>query len=811
MPFEKLVTAIKGELKNDGEGKRKNTFDRLLANNIVSTEQLFENAAGTMLPLYSFYTKTRKLDPDLVIAFLSKHLVWEAINELEFANRRWVFDHGLTTEVDGQYRYLLNFAGDGVGGIIQDKDTLEISNVELSNDAVRPLSFAHGLLTEDQNRHLQEQLRVADKKKWDEVSSSSLPLSGHSARHTYESSVRYVESGYRNILHAVTRCLFKPVTNDAFTQEARANFGLSQSDIKRIDGKARSIKMAEQRRAFFYGHKVFRSRFADQSAMAVINRVSTPNSVKLHDYLTDARASDRDRINRADFFLTYRVASSVIGSKLFPNTVQHHLGGLNSLLVNEPQQINDEVDKAQSSHPSLTRQQLTSKMISDLIDRDGANVDLKQLLSLTGIVLKTDGQRLNYNTLVQHLKGLTPQRTGVFTIKNYLNCFKSASKEVLPKTRGDWQAYRKLVSLITKDDPLAFNDDASVASVASVSDVKKFWKSVAKADGLNKYMRGLESAGLPISDATDTLAQYLDDGYHVLPMTYTFTEKMANSAAELANRNAFNDYRTAIKVEMKNHKEQMNFKSAVKLSHEMHDIQLVAYDIYALLGCENDSIVSWNAVMEDPVELGGYVLTPILNQVDLQREGREMRHCVSGYVGACLRGESTIITIVNDSDLKDRATLEIKYNETTDEKGKPNGVKLKNVQLRSFNNTNPSKALTLMANRYINKLNRGGKNTFTQYRFMMDSVDHEALANNGGGNAFISTLLYLVAFAKKGITLNKEGLIEFCQRHDVAQDDLLAQFSEQDLSLTLESNKVVNEAIKPAKDAYQGIPLPLAI
>ena len=66
--------------------------------------------------------------------------------------------------------------------------------------------------------------------------------------------------------------------------------------------------------------------------------------------------------------------------------------------------------------------------------------------------------------------------------------------------------------------------------------------------------------------------------------------------------------------------------------------------------------LEWNSLV-GPVEIDGFTIHPLTSELELLEEGREMRHCVSGYGRTCANGGSRIFSITQEG--RRIATMEI--------------------------------------------------------------------------------------------------------------------------------------------------------
>ena len=781
MSFELLASTLREKLTGDPIGHKNEAIQALVRDHVVSREKVIEAAAGLMLPLYSHYTKTKNLESDKVVDFLLDEVLWEhdAISQLSRMTSRWSLDHGMTEEVQGQYRYLLVFnrGGSGISALYQDKDTGQVHSATLPQ--TQKLNFAMGKLTADQNALVQDALGKAEELDWNQKYKNHIHLSGYSANYQFKEDMRYADSGYRDLLNRVVR-----FTGNLDDDHALRPFHLSKQDIHAFNGRSQSMMHASNNKTFAYGHKVFRHEYLDQDALKLLNQVHSHDTVKLYQYLTDPTASKTALANRADFFEQYRLLSRDVSKALFKDNDSPDYAGNYSDYDRTAEPVTHEgktLSKGEASRQDLIR----------LIDMDGANMDIKAIFPLLGIRYDPKGQHINERTLAHHLKGVTPQRAaGYLDIEGFMKMLKLSSKELLPKKRADWKGLQKL-SPVLNPHRGPFDDDSTPQEMHDKK-TKRLWKSIGKSGGIGLYIKGLEDLGLPRSNERDGLSSYLNDSANIF---------------HYISANTGDLFKERTQKEFKQLRSDLDFRKCVKTATQIHESMAISNDVYALLSIDDRDAVTWSAVMEDPIDIANYTVTPLLNQAELSREGQEMRHCVGGYVSQCVRGQSTVVSIVNNTDPKDRATMEIRYDEKRDEKGKLERVMLTNAQCRSFSNQQPSKALELIAKQYISKVNRSSKGVLNNYTLMQDNAisDYDSSIAISDGRKVLGSILYIVHATRMGKPVNGETLDHICSSAEITQEAVLALMSEQGvspqfkhLSLSMNDNMDELETIAPA-------------
>jgi len=384
---------------------------------------------------------------------------------------------------------------------------------------------------------------------------------------------------------------------------------------------------------------------------------------------------------------------------------------------------------------------------------------------------------------------VSQQRSGGYIdLDSYMDFFRYASKEILPTNRANWKAFQSLAPFITQKttqtaqpikkikSPANWKDEGSDdLSLNNVEITKPFWRQISKAGSLAGYMDNLIKAGLPRSKDKDTLRMHLADGEDILNRMAKGFSAGSSGAQKI------------LKDALIKSRDPLDLKAAVTQSARLHESLNLASDMSALLSVDDPESVSWSAVMEDPVSLGGYTMTPILTDVALQREGRELHHCVGGYVSKCLQGKVTIVSIVNDADPQDRATLEITYTENVDNDNALSSVTLSNEQCRSFRNADPSKALSVIAKSYLGKINKQRKQTLNNYKLMQDEVSsgHYNVSPSNSERA-INSFLDLVVSAEMNKVVEANTITKIAEGINKTEDEIIRLFADHDLELTIE-------------------------
>lgn len=128
--------------------------------------------------------------------------------------------------------------------------------------------------------------------------------------------------------------------------------------------------------------------------------------------------------------------------------------------------------------------------------------------------------------------------------------------------------------------------------------------------------------------------------------------------------------------------------NASKLTKEMNNV--------------SSNPVQWDGLLESPVALSeNYTIHSITTRQDLLEEGNEMDHCVFSYLGACLSGESTIMSI-RDEHNERVATLELNPNSSD---GDDEPVTYSFGQCFGYKNENVSDELRSLVDSFIDKIN----------------------------------------------------------------------------------------------------------
>lgn len=109
-----------------------------------------------------------------------------------------------------------------------------------------------------------------------------------------------------------------------------------------------------------------------------------------------------------------------------------------------------------------------------------------------------------------------------------------------------------------------------------------------------------------------------------------------------------------------------NFKELANLNNELHKYH---GRIVREANRNTAHDLSWSKLTDAPLRLGNYVIDTVNSRLDLLLEGTEMDHCAFSYMGACMAGESVIMS-ARDASTGDRvATIELVPEYEEDENG----------------------------------------------------------------------------------------------------------------------------------------------
>ena len=120
------------------------------------------------------------------------------------------------------------------------------------------------------------------------------------------------------------------------------------------------------------------------------------------------------------------------------------------------------------------------------------------------------------------------------------------------------------------------------------------------------------------------------------------------------------------------------------------------------------SLDSWLPLLSknDTYKYNNVVFSNLVNASQLQKEGKEMSHCIGSYVSNCLTGRSHIFSI-EDKDTKARATVQIKVRYEADIKR--NELQFLNNQLRSKSNASASDEIQKAVEAFVDYINNTAK------------------------------------------------------------------------------------------------------
>lgn len=730
MSHDLLFNAIKAELARDHVGHKNELVHTLTVDRFIDRDGVIDRLAGSLLPFYSYYIKEKGLAQADVVDFLATKMAFAILPDLPIIQPTRIIDYGLAHPQEDRFAYFAVLQGgtsafarviaydkqeqrlDTVG-IALDDPVVEAAATfgdtdpaaKLLEETVNPMSFTYGEVTPEVNSYVQTFL---ENKVGEGSILSDTIVSGHHANTSFAKDLQYSwrQGAYDHIAGLVF--------TDDMLQGDDARFMIESDALIKIAQKDKAIINQGLRKQFAYGHKYLRTHFLDQAARHVIEVTNTGSEVEFYNYLTDLSVSEVVRENRQAFFRDYRIISREVFGLVKGN------GPLNGIMDNP---------FSSDFHYGNEETEDKKSRVRDLVDRDGSSVDIKQLLPLVypeKEAFQSDTPSgLSLKVLGKHLKGLTHQRTGGYiNVGDYLLLGRSLSKEMLPTSRKAWRAFEFLSQLSSFLGSVETGQNAAdkmvfllirdyKAQYATLHRrLKPFMKQLARQGGFDGMIEHFESLGLPPGLRPLEFDRYIRD---------SFTGAMSSFKKENGvDLSAFDKEREQL-IDTK------GVYGMVKHAVLVHRVDDIANDLGSVLGLAGSEQVTWHAAMEEPVTVGNYTFTPILNDKDLKEEGRAQHHCVGGYTASCLQGRSTIVQIKHASKKADSATLELGYDAVTDPQGKPVEVKVNNRQCRAAYNRSPSKSLQLATKQYVSKLNRHKKSLLNNYRLMKDAVENRAV------------------------------------------------------------------------------------
>lgn len=134
----------------------------------------------------------------------------------------------------------------------------------------------------------------------------------------------------------------------------------------------------------------------------------------------------------------------------------------------------------------------------------------------------------------------------------------------------------------------------------------------------------------------------------------------------------------------------------------------------------SDNNITWQGLFDSPREHQGYLFVPIDNRLDLLNEGQQQQHCVFSYLGPCMSGESSIVSVKDPKTMETVATVEFTSDGANEE-----GVDLNIAQCYGAGNTTVDDDIHEAVEDLVEKISTGEiqVNNFEE----QESVDNSAV------------------------------------------------------------------------------------
>lgn len=123
--------------------------------------------------------------------------------------------------------------------------------------------------------------------------------------------------------------------------------------------------------------------------------------------------------------------------------------------------------------------------------------------------------------------------------------------------------------------------------------------------------------------------------------------------------------------------------------------------------------VAWAGLTDKPVVFEGLEFMPIDNRIDLLYEGATQKHCVFSYLGRCMSGDTSIVSVRDPASQGTIATIELKASHND---------KVRMVQCYGENNNEVDAYWTDIIERYVDAVNSSAipTNDFTKLNSSSD-------------------------------------------------------------------------------------------
>lgn len=145
----------------------------------------------------------------------------------------------------------------------------------------------------------------------------------------------------------------------------------------------------------------------------------------------------------------------------------------------------------------------------------------------------------------------------------------------------------------------------------------------------------------------------------------------------------------------------------------------------------SDNNITWEGLFDTPREHKGYLFVPIDNRLDLLNEGQQQQHCVFSYLGPCMSGESSIVSVKDPETMETVATVEFTSDGANEE-----GVDLNIAQCYGAGNSTVDHDIHEAVEDLVEKISTGEiqVNNFEEQESVdnsavLDEVEDHPLAN----------------------------------------------------------------------------------
>jgi PcfJ-like protein len=229
---------------------------------------------------------------------------------------------------------------------------------------------------------------------------------------------------------------------------------------------------------------------------------------------------------------------------------------------------------------------------------------------------------------------------------------------------------------------------------------KKSWRDKASALPFQLRANGRERSN--IKDAVDDFIKTVFLPYYIQSH---LSEYEPGSAQRLFNQMHLDIVTNFLKG--------VSIGAISELSSRWHEPGRMAQ----LSKCKTFSSEAWEPLFTSPIsyecEGGTITLVPLCNSQELQKEGKDLDHCVGGYVNKCLQENSHIVSL-RDETGKSLSTLEFTLNSGRGRDHKPEIINidgedryhLTRVQHHGLGNSSPSPVCEDVERRFFNDLQK---------------------------------------------------------------------------------------------------------